>query len=415
MAVRIPPALRQPRFAFYWVGLTFAWTGNQVLVWALLWHIRAFTDLPLALGVVGLIRVVPTILISFIAGWAADAFSRRILVFMTQGIMGSVALLLGLLTLTGSVQLWHIYALLALHSTAYAFESPARYSLTPNLVPDKLLPNAISLIMISYQIGGLVGPALSGLLIDQTGQQIAYFTATGLLGILLVTLLLIGGIPQERLVSNRRGFDFEAIRTGFRFTFRHPLILSSMLLDFFATFLVRADSLMPYFAKDVLGVSATAYGWLSSATMIGAILAGITISQVQALQRQGKLLFLSIMTLGAGATIFGLSRSYPLSMVGLILMGASDSVSSIIRSSIRQLQTPDSLRGRMMGVNQIFFSGGPQLGELKSGLLGQFIGVPLTVALGGIVCILMVAGIDRRWPQLRAYNGDEAKISVPLG
>jgi MFS family permease len=183
-----------------------------------------------------------------------------------------------------------------------------------------------------------------------------------------------------------------------------------MLLDFFATMLTRADSLMPYFARDILGLNASQYGWLSAATAIGAITSGLSLSQMKAIRRQGATLILAVGMVGLGALIFGLSRWFPLSMAALILVGASDSISSIIRSAIRQQHTGDSLRGRMTSVNQIFFMGGPYLGDVKSGFLGGLIGVPLAVALGGIACLLSTSWIARRWPTLRSYQNIDADL-----
>jgi MFS family permease len=412
MSLRLPPALHHRRFALFWVGILFAWTGNQILIWALPWHIRTFTDRPIALGSVGLIRVIPTIFVSLFAGMVADLFSRRKVVFVTQGLMGLVSLTLGILTLSGKIQLWHIYALLAVHSTAFSFDLPARYSLTPNLVPPKVLPNALSVEMIAFQVGSLAGPVMSGYLIGQLSQEAAYLSAAAAFVVMLVSLIAMGSVHQDKLAFTRAGVDWNAVREGVRFTFRHPLILPSMLLDFLATLLIRADSLMPIFARDVLGLGATGYGWLSAAQALGAAFMGVSLSQVRRIRRQGALLFGAVTMIGLGALVFGLSRSFALSMAALVVVGASDSLSSIIRSAIRQLQTPDRLRGRMTGVNQIFFMGGPYLGDVKSGYLGSLIGVPLAVALGGAACLFSVAWVARRWPRLRSYSGDEAMLAL---
>jgi hypothetical protein len=181
--------------------------------------------------------------------------------------------------------------------------------------------------------------------------------------------------------------------------------MPSMLLDFLATLLTRADSLMPYFARDILGLNAAQYGWLSAASAMGASTAALTLTQVRQIKRQGPLLLGSVALIGAAAVVFGASRIFILSMAALILAGASDSVSSIIRSTIRQTNTPDALRGRMTSVNQIFFMGGPYLGDVKNGFLGSLIGVPLAVGLGGLICIASVGWIARQWPALRNYDG----------
>ena len=161
---------------------------------------------------------------------------------------------------------------------------------------------------------------------------------------------------------------------------------------------------MPFFARDILGLNAVQYGWLSAASAMGAVSAGLALSQLRTIRRQGITLVSAIMLIGIGALVFGFSRSFPLSMAALILVGASDSVSSIIRSSIRQQHTSDNLRGRMTSVNQIFFMGGPYLGDVKSGFLGGIIGVPLAISLGGLACIFSAAWIARKWPRLWAYD-----------
>jgi MFS family permease len=403
--MQVPPALRYRQFAIFWTGTIFGWIGNQVLVWAIPWHIRDFTDNPIALGAIGLIRLAPTILFSLFAGVIADSISRRKVVFITQSVMGSVALVYALLTLAGVIQLWHIYVLLAVHATTFIFNLPARYSLTPNLIPGGLLPNALSVEFLGVQLGSLVGPVLSGVLMDRFDQSAAYFASASLFGVMLVALLLMGSVPQEKLKQTSSGIDWRSIRTGVTFTFRHPLIFPGMLLDFLATLLTRADSLMPFFARDILGLNASQYGWLSAASAMGAVTAGFMLSQLRAVRRQGATLIGAVGLIGLGAVIFGFSRSFPLSMAALILIGASDSVSSIIRSAIRQQHTSDNLRGRMMSVNQIFFVGGPYLGDVKSGFLGGLIGVPLAVALGGLASILSVGWIARVWGGLMAYDG----------
>lgn len=403
--MKFPPSLRHRQFVIFWTGMIFAWIANQILIWTIPWHIRTFTDSPLALGAVGLIRLVPTVLASLFAGVIADKFNRRKVVFITQGTMGFVALILAILSFTGKIDLWLIYLLLVLQATAFVFDLPARYSITPNIVPGEILPNALSLEFIAIQIGGLVGPVLSGALMNQFGQPAAYLASAILFSVMLIALLLMGRVPQEKLEGHRPGIDWVSIREGVIFTFKHPLIFPSMLLDFLATLLTRADSLMPYFARDILGLNAAQYGWLSAASAMGASAAAFTLTQVRQIRHQGVLLLGSVAVIGVAGVIFGTSRIFPLSMLALILAGAADSVSSIIRSTIRQLNTPDKLRGRMTSVNQIFFMGGPYLGDVKNGFLGGVIGVPVAIALGGVVCVASVGWVARQWPGLRRYDG----------
>jgi MFS family permease len=180
-----------------------------------------------------------------------------------------------------------------------------------------------------------------------------------------------------------------------------------MILDFIATFFSSANTLMPIVARDVLGVGVVQYGWLSAAQAIGATLAALVMSQIDEIRRQGRVFLLAVVAFGIATVVFGLARSFTLAMAALIAIGASDSVSMIIRNTIRQLQTPDYIRGRMISVTQIFFMGGPQLGEIEAGLVAQIFGVPFAIISGGVGALLAVGWVVRRWPQLKQYNGDE--------
>ena len=376
-------------------------------LWALLWHVRLITDQPIALGGIGLARILPVIVFSLVGGAVADSADRRKILFVTQSVMVLEALVLAWLTFTGQITLWQIYLLTAIQATALAFDLPARQALVPNLVPAEDLPNAFSMQSIAFQVGSIVGPALSGLVIAYWGQYYAYLL-NGITYLAVIgALLLIGPIPQQTRGSGRIHVNLDDIKEGVRFILGQPVILSSMILDFFATFFSSANTLMPIFARDILHVGAVEYGWLSAAQSIGAMMAAAIISQLREIRQQGRTLLLSVVAFGLATIAFGLARSFVGAMIALAFIGASDSVSAIIRNTIRQLQTPDYLRGRMTSINQIFFLGGPQLGEVEAGLVAQLFGAPAAVITGGIGCLLAVGWIARRWPQLTDYNGDE--------
>ena len=180
-----------------------------------------------------------------------------------------------------------------------------------------------------------------------------------------------------------------------------------MLMDFVATFFASANTMMPIVAKDILKVGEIGYGWLSSAQAIGSVAAGIVVSQVQKLRKQGPIFLIAVVIFGLATVLFGATSAFAIAMLALILMGAADAVSTIIRNTIRQLNTPDHIRGRMTAVNQIFFQGGPQLGEVESGIVASLFGVPAAIISGGIGCIVGAVLIVLKWPQLRTYNGDE--------
>lgn len=407
MNLQIPPSLRHRRYRLLWFGMMISIAGTQMQVWSIFWHIRTLTDQPIALGGVGLARIIPIILFSLIGGAMADVVNRRNLLFVTQSAMALGALTLALLTFSGQIALWQIYALTALQAVAVAFDTPARQSLVPNLVPARDLPNAFSMNSLAMQTGSIVGPALSGLVIAYLGQPYTYlFNAISYLAVLLA-LLLMGAVEQQASAEKRATVSLSSIKEGIQFILGQPIILSTMVLDFFATFFSSANTLMPIFARDILNVGAVEYGWLSSAQSIGAVSAALVISQLGEIRRQGPVFLISVVIFGIATIFFGLSTTFWMAMLALIFIGAADSVSTIIRNTIRQLQTPDHIRGRMTSVNQIFFMGGPQLGEVEAGLVAQLIGAPLAVISGGVGCILAVAWITRRWPQIARFNGDE--------
>jgi MFS family permease len=406
MKITIPPALRHRRYLYIWLGLLISIAGSQMQISALFWHIRTLTGepQPLALGGIGLARILPVIVFSFLGGPAADTLNRRRILFVTQTAMALVALALAILTWSGHITIWYIYLLTAIQATAVAFDGPARQAMIPNIVPAEDLPSAFSMSSIATNTGSIIGPALSGVVIVLLGQAYTYFfNAISFLAVILA-LFLIGPVLQD---SRKSGIHIKAAMDGIRFIFSKPIILSTMLVDFVATFFASANTMMPIVAKDILKVGEIGYGWLSSAQAIGSVAAGIVVSQIHNLRKQGPAFLIAVVIFGLATVLFGATGVFGIAMLALILMGAADAVSTIIRNTIRQLQTPDHIRGRMTAVNQIFFQGGPQLGEVESGIVASLFGVPVAIISGGIGCIVGVAFIVMKWPQLRIYNGDE--------
>jgi MFS family permease len=407
MSLRIPPALHHRGFLLLWLGMMLSVAGTQMQFAAMLWHIRDLTNQPIFLSGVGLARFLPILLFSLVGGVVADVFNRRVVVFIAQVAMVLSSLGLAYLTTIGQITYWHMYALTAIQGTAVVFSTPARHAIVPNLVPSRDIPSAFGMTSIAMQIGSIIGPGISGLVIAYFGQEYTYlFSALSFSGIMLA-IIFMGDVKQEIIPSQRRRVNIQAIREGVNFIINQPIILSTMILDFFATFFSSARTLLPIIARDILNLGVLEYGWLAAAESIGAVSAALVISQLKEIRRQGAIFLWSVVVFGLATIAFGLATGFWMAMLTLILIGASDSVSMIIRNTIRQLQTPDRLRGRMVSVNQIFFMGGPQLGEMEAGVVAQFFGAPAAVISGGIGCILAVALITRRWPQLRAYNGDE--------
>jgi MFS family permease len=410
--IHIPPSLHHRRFRLLWMGLLISIAGSQMQLWALLWHIRTLTDQPIALGGIGLARILPVIIFSLIGGAVADVLNRRNILFITQSGMALVAFALGWLTLAHHIDLWHIYLLTALQAMCQAFDIPARQALTPNLVPVRDLPNAFSLNSIANQVGAIVGPAISGFIIAAGGLPYVYIINAISFMAVIIALFAMGPVEQQKAaIAGNHVVSLASITEGVRFILGQPLILSTMITDFFATFFASANTLMPIIAVDVLHVGAVQYGWLSAAQAVGAMIAGLVISQMGQIQRQGRVFLSSVVVFGLATVLFGATRQFMVSMLALILVGAADTVSTIIRNTIRQLATPDYIRGRMTSVNQIFFQGGPQLGEVEAGVVGQLLGAPVAIISGGIGCIVAVLWIARRWPQIRKYNGDEPVVA----
>jgi len=406
-------ALRHRNFRLIWVSLLISYSGSNMQTAAILWQVALLAPAGrkgLALGMVGLVRVVPIIVFSMLSGVAADAFDRRRMMLVTQSVMTILAAALAWLTFRGLASLGPIYGLAALTSAAGAFDLPARQALYPNLVPREHLPNAISLNTIMFQIASVAGPSMAGVVIAALGIGWAYaFNAASFLAV-LAALLMMRDVPRQALIApdGERRLSLRAALDGFRFVFASPTIRSTMLLDFFATFFSSAMTLLPIFAQDILHVGASGYGWLYAAPSVGALLAGgLMVRIVDGIERRGTVLIGAVGLYGLATVLFGLSREFWLTFACLALVGASDTVSTVLRNLVRQLETPDHIRGRMTGVNMIFFLGGPQFGEMEAGLVANWLGAPFSVVSGGIGCVVATAWIVASTPALRRYRKEE--------
>ncbi|MEW6083748.1 MAG: MFS transporter [Chloroflexota bacterium] len=413
MAFHFPPALTHRKYLYLWLGLLISMAGSQMQFAAIHWHIRELTGEPdpLALGGIGLVRILPVVVFSFLGGAVADNYNRRKILFFTQSTLAIQAMLLAYLTFTGVVEIWHIYLLTAIQASAAAFDLPARQAMVPNLVSREHLPSAFSMNSIAFNTGAILGPLLFGF-VPEGGQGLAYlFNSISFLAV-LAALFLMGQVHQD--VNKAGGISLKSMGDGVRFIFSKPLILSTMIMDFIATFFASANTMLPIVARDILSVGKSGYSWLVSSQAIGSVLAGMVVSQIRELRRQGPLFIASVTLFGLATVWFGLSRTFIPAVSALLLIGASDAVSTVIRNTIRQLQTPDHIRGRMTSVNQLFFLGGPQLGEVEAGLVASLFGVPFAIVSGGIGCIAGMFLIIMKWPQLVSYNGDESNLaSVP--
>ena len=400
-------ALQHRNFRLLWLGTFISMAGSMMRTAAILWHVSLLVPegkKALALGGVGLVRVVPIVVCSLFAGVAADAFDRRRLLLVTNAVMLVLSSSLALLTLTGMSSLPAVYTLAALSGAAATFDNPARNAFFPTLVPREHLPNAISLNSILFQAASVLGPTIAGLVIANHSVGLVYAIDAVSFLVLIASLLALRDVP-ERASSARSPLSLRAAWEGVVFVFTRPLIRSSMLLDFFATFFASATALLPIFAQDVLHVGAHGYGLLSSAAAAGAVVTSLFMVRfVDRIEQRGKVLIAAATMYGLVTIAFGLSRVFWLSFACLFLSGAADMVSTVLRNVLRQLATPDEMRGRMTSVNMMFFMGGPQLGELEAGLVAQALGPGLSVVSGGVGCVLAVLFIGWRTPSLVQYR-----------
>jgi MFS family permease len=420
-------ALQYRDFRLLWVGQLISITGSQMQIVAVDWHIyellrgKTYTvslfgwDIPLqaqalGLGTLGLMRVLPIICFALLGGVLADALDRRKLMIWTQSAAALFSAGLAILTLTGYESVMVVYLLTAATAAAMAFDNPARQSLVPNLVPREHLSNAVSLNTLMWQIATITGPALAGVLVGTFSLSLVYALNALSFVAVLVALLLMR--YRGRATSESSGLNWSSLVEGVRFTYGSRLIWSTMLLDFFATFFSSARTMLPIIASDILGVGVQGYGLLATAQPIGAVLAGSILALRREIQRQGVVLLVSVVIYGLATAFFGVSTVFALSYLLFGLTGAADTVSTVIRATLRQVMTPDHLRGRMTGVNMIFFMGGPQLGELEAGLIAAVFGAPFAIVTGGLATVLLTGWVAWKYPRLRAYTKTAAGETV---
>lgn len=359
---------------------------------AINWHVYLLTKSAFALGLVGLFRGVPIIICSLAGGVVADAIDRKKLMVVTQTVMLVTAALLTAGTLAGLESVWPIYVLSAVSAAAQAFDTPARQAFMPTLVPDEDFPNAVSLGIIVFNVAIIVGPAIAGFILAETGPAIIYgLNAVSFLAIIgaLIAMRTSGKPDLQR--GRREALSFGALKEGLRFVWQTPIIVQTMTLDFAATFFGSATLLLPIFAQEHLHVGARGYGFLAAAPAVGSVLTALVLARLGTLRRQGRLVVASVAVFGVATAAFGVSTVYWISLLMLATLGAADTVSTVLRQTIRQLVTPNHLRGRMTSINMMFFMGGPQLGELEAGSVAALIGAPLSVVVGGVGALICAA------------------------
>lgn len=379
------------------------------------WQIYALTGSLVALGLVGLVRVVPIIVLSLLGGVVADTYDRRKLLIITNSLMLLSALLLSIASFTNVITLTLIYLATATLSGLSAFDRPAETALVPRLVTPVELPKAIRVNVVMIEITGVLGPMTAGLLLGAFGPGVAYFAnALSFLPAILVLLSL--QLPHIR-AAGETGVNWHSMVEGLRFVRHSPLMWSTTLLDFFATFFASAMALLPVFATDILKVGPQGYGVLYAAPAVGSMMGALVVGQWgNRIKRQGWLLLGAVACYGIVTLLFGLSTSFWLSLILLALAGVADAISMVIRQSLRILLTPDRLRGRMQSVTMIFYAGGPQLGEMEAGVIAQAFGPVLSVVTGGIGTLIATGALALHYPSIRNYcEGDAIQVAEAQG
>ena len=359
-------------------------TGSQMQFVAINWHVYQLTKSAFALGLVGLFRGLPIIVCSLIGGVVADAIDRKRLMIVTQTVMLVSAAFLTAGTLAGLESVWPIYLLSGMASAASAFDVPARQALMPTLVPAEDFPNAVSLGIIVFNIATIGGPALAGFMLAESGPAIIYgLNALSFLAVIAALIAMRASGKPELQTERKDALSFAALKEGLKFVWQTPIIVQTMTLDFVATFFASATLLLPIFAQERLHVGARGYGFLAAAPAIGAVLTALVMARLGTFHRQGRLVVGSVAVFGVATAAFGVSTVYWFSLLMLAVTGAADTVSTVLRQTIRQLVTPNHLRGRMTSINMMFFMGGPQLGELEAGMVAAVTGAPISVVIGG--------------------------------
>src|SRR5437870_8808372 len=347
-------SLRHRDFRLLWMGQIVSVTGSQMQLAAINWHIYLLTHSAMALGLVGACRAVPIILCSLMGGVVADVVDRRRLMVATQTIMLLCSAILALVTFSGLRHAWPIFLLTAIASAAWAFDTPARQSLMPTLVPLKDFPNAASLSILVFQIGLISGPPLAGFLLATHGPGLVYgINAASFVAVIVGLALMHTSGKPEKSDTEASEISLKALREGLRFVWSTPIIVQTMTLDFVATFFASANQLLPIYAKDILNVGARGYGILAAAPAAGAIVAGLIMARLGVLKKQGLTVIVSVVFYGAAMIAFGVSRVFWVSLLMLAATGAADAASTILRQTLRQLETANNIRGRTPRIQMI--------------------------------------------------------------
>lgn len=398
-------ALRYPNFWLYSVGWVFSVVGQQVQSVAVGWEISHrlnanVNDTSLALGLVGGAQALPVMLLSVPAGQLADVFDRRRIIQL--GLLLSVLTSAGLALVSyrhGPIGL--MYLLLGLNAAGLAVGWPARSALLAQIVPPESFSNAATWNSSWFQVAAVAGPAVGGLVVAVFSTADAYLLDAGCGLVFLAFLFFLRLRPAAR---DKEPPSFSSLIAGIRFVWRTKIILATMTLDLFAVLFGGATALLPIYAKDILHVGPVGFGWLKAAPAVGAFGMALVLAHLPPLKRAGWAMLLAVAGFGVATIVFGASRWYWLSLLAFALTGAFDNVSVVVRHTLVQVLPPDSMRGRVSAVNNVFIGASNQIGEFESGLAGRYLGPVWSVVTGGVGTLLVVLAVGLAWPQVRRFG-----------
>jgi MFS family permease len=384
-------------FTRYWLAETNLALGQEIFLVAVGWQIYELTNSALALGLVGLAQFLPQFLLALVAGHVADSFDRRRITAFCQLVKFSAIALLAVLSyldvLTGEI----IYACTAAFGASHAFQQPALRALMPTLVERIDLPQCIAWNSGVRKAAIIAGPALGGL-IYLVGPVPAY--AASALCFFGAGVLLSGIKLAHDALPSREPMTLASLFGGISYIRSRPVILGAISLDLFAILLGGATALLPVYARDILDTGPSGLGLLRAAPALGAVLVSLVLVRMPLNRHTGRVMFASVAAFGIATIVFGLSRSFALSFIALMVLGAGDMVSVVIRTSLVQLQTPDGMRGRVAAVNSIFTGTSNHLGQFESGLVAAWLGTVASVVIGGVGTILVAALWIKWFPAL---------------
>ena len=422
----LPAPLRIAEFRLYWIArfaAVLATMGMVVIIGYQVYDLAraapsaggygmSIRQASFQLGLLGLSQFVPLALLTPVAGWVADRFERRTVARLANGIDMTIALSLGWLTASGALTLPILFAFAALHGVARVFVGPAMSAIAPNIVPPKILPEAIAMGSIAWQVGSVIGPAIGGFLYA-SDPALPYWVSAGLMLVAIIAISPIRAIKPPPITGNAH--PLRQMLDGLTYVRLHRFLLGAITLDLFAVLLGGATAMLPVYARDILQVGTQGLGLLRAAPAVGAALLALYYAWVPLKRNVGVKMLLAVGGFGAMTILFGLSRNMALSLGALGLLGMFDMLSVYVRSSLVQLHTPDAMRGRVSAVSGLAISASNELGEMQSGLAAGLLGPTLAVVSGGAAAIVVAAGWAIFFPELRnARTFDPPPLPDPL-